>query len=504
MSLPRRAFLLDLAAALALAGCGSGAIDALAGGEGSDGGRGDGAPPRDGGPEGAVAADATPDAAVGAFPVGITSYDAPGDRADAVKRAVELAGGVPWIKRGDTVLIKVAHNSPNPYPFTASPIACVAVAQMCLDAGAKRVYVADVMGIDATLVPGRGTIEDPFGGFFDASSDATIDAFKKSGLYDAIVAAFGASNVGKDRAVHVTSFREDGWTATETGSLTRDGRPRLLSDWVRGQLDKGETWTGGRPPMPFTPRAFDAVKGGRAGLYVPNLAMNVDHIVDLFRVSTHVMSHYSLCLKNWIGTMRPDDRVWMHQIGYLKNDRGSGNDPIRSEPPYNEIIAELHLPTRSRERLYVADATEIIASGGPDGVDRGTYPGKIAIASTDPVSADVVGLSLIRLAVLASILDGGLGGTCSPPPQDMQTLALADVIGRVIPWRGPMRGNDAKLCDPTFSPWDWISVQRARELGLGASLPADVDLRFGPEVPAARRAFVAKDALLPPARKLTA
>ncbi len=44
-----------------------------------------------------------------------------------------------------------------------------------------------------------------------------------------------------------------------------------------------------------------------------------------------------------------------------------------------------------------------------------------------------------------------------PAPQSMTTLALADVIGRVIPWRGPMTGNDAKLCDATFSPWDWIA-----------------------------------------------
>jgi len=66
-----------------------------------------------------------------------------------------------------------------------------------------------------------------------------------------------------------------------------------------------------------------------------------------------------------------------------------------------------------------------------------------------------------------------------------------------------MRGNDAKLCDPTFSPWDWISIQRARELRIGALGPADVDLRFSSEVSATRRAFIAKDALLPPARALT-
>src|SRR5207248_11021918 len=110
-----------------------------------------------------------------------------------------------------------------------------------------------------TLVPGGWAIENPFGGAFDPQTDATVRAFAQSGLRAALDAAFGASNVGgKDRAVHVTSFREDGWTPVETESLTLDGKPRPCSDWIRDQMRDAETWTGGAPAFPFTPRAFDA------------------------------------------------------------------------------------------------------------------------------------------------------------------------------------------------------------------------------------------------------
>ncbi len=500
MNLTRRA-LLDLAAALALAACGP--SPSRFGGDDKGGNNGGGDEGGAGGGEG----DSGPPKPKGAWPVGIASHSAAKDRGGAVRRAIELAGGLPWLKSGDTVLLKVAHNSTKPYPFTASAVACVEVARMCLDAGAKRVYVADVMGIENTLVPGTWVLENPFGGWFDASRDATLLAFKKSGLFQAMVDGVGSANVGKDRPVHITSFREDGWTAVETAGLTPDGRPRMVSDWVRKQMEQGETWTGNRPPFPFAPRAFDLEKGGRAGMFVPNLLMNVDHIVNLHRVSTHVMSHFTLALKNWVGIMRPDDRVWMHQLSYLKSARGTGGDTIRSEPPYNEILAELHLPTRSRERLCVGDATEIIASGGPDNADRGTYPAQMALAATDPISADIVGLSMIRLAVMAAMLEGGLAGKCSPPPQTPATLFAGELLGRVVPWRSGMYGNDGKLCDPTFSPWDWVAFQRARELKLGPMLPKDLDLRFAEDatfaVPSARRAFIEKDSMIPPARMLT-
>ena len=66
---------------------------------------------------------------------------------------------------------------------------------------------------------------------------------------------------------------------------------------------------------------------------------------------------------------------------------------------------------------------------------------------------------------------------------------------------GLMRGTDTKLCDPNFSNWDWVAL-RARELGLGASLPGDVGLHFAKDagfaVTDAARSWIQEDALRTP------
>jgi uncharacterized protein (DUF362 family) len=440
---------------------------------------------------------------------GLTSYVSEGDRAAAVRRAVELAGGMSWLKPGDRVLIKPAHNSPHAYPFTASPVACAELVRMCLEAGAKQVVVADCMGIEHTLGMSGWALENPWGKHnwlnpWRADKDATLRAMKKSGLYDAVRATVKASDFGKNKRVHVTSFRELGWRRYESEKDT-PGKARLVADWVKSALKNGETWEGGGVWWPYLPRKFD-FGDDVPGMYLPKLFDQADHVINLFRVSTHVWSFFTMALKNWIGVMRPDDRMWLHQLNYIKNERGQGADPIRTEMIYHELLAELHMATYKRERLLVADASEVIASGGPDETDKPFYPSRTILAATDLVSADVVSLAVLRNAVLASQAEGGLGGVCEPVPQNIGQLVL-EFIGGALPWReegGPMHGTDQKLCDPSFSHWDWVAIQRARELGMGASSPDKLDLHFdddGPfALPPERRAFIEDDALRPPTR----
>lgn len=438
------------------------------------------------------------------LPVGIAGYEDPALRAAAVVKAIELAGGFPWLKSGDTVLVKVAMNSPNPYPATSSPVACAELVKLLLAAGAGKVVIADLMGLENTLMPGGWALEDPFGGGFNAQTDGTIRAFQHSGLWGAVESAVGAANIGPNAKVHMTSFREHGWYRYESAGDTVDGAARLVSTWVQDQMEKAERWDGKPFKLKYKKRAFDALVEDVPGMYVPNLVADVDHIVNLHRISTHVMSHFTLALKNWVGIMRPDDRIWMHQIGYLLNHRGTGDDPIRTEPPYNELLAELHLSTASRERLVLADASEVIASGGPDSSDKDLFPAQLIVAAGDLVSADVVGLSIIRQAVMASTLQGGLGGQCSPPPQSAGELSVGFLFDQLsVPWHeGLLYGNDVKLCDPNFSHWDWVAVQRARELELGCASPDDLNLQFAPagphELPPEQQTWIETDATVPP------
>lgn len=470
------------------AGSGSGA------GQGSGGGGGEG---------GAGGAGPGP---VKPFNAGISSFTDPSRRAQAIEKAIDLIGGMSFVKPGDKVLIKVAHNSPNPYPATASPESAGEIARLCLEAGASKVYVADLMGIENTLVPGGWAMEDMFvASNFHADSDATLRAFHASGLYAGVEAAVGSSNIGPDQKVHITSFREHGYHRWESASATPGGaaNARLVSSFIRTQLENGVNQHQNHEPRIYTPRVFDLGHDEVPGIYQPNLFDEVDHIVNVHRVATHVMSHFSTALKNWIGTMRPDDRIWMHQLSYLLNQRGQGSDPIRTEPPYHEILGELHLGTFEREKLIFADASQVIVSGGPDTSPNPFFPAQLMMASTDLVTADVVNLAVLRMGVLAALIDGGLGGSCEPQPETTVESAFDYLVWRLsIDENGLMRGTDSKLCDPSFSNWDWVALQRARELGLGASLPADVGLHFSSEdgfaVNDATRAWIQEDALRSP------
>ncbi len=434
----------------------------------------------------------------------------PSRTGEAIRGVVELAGGMDWLKPGQTVLIKPALNSAGQFPFTASPASCAELVRMCLEHGAARVYVADELGFEHTMTKHWKT--GKFAGF---DKDHTILSFKKTGIYDAVM-KIGDELSARDR-IHVTTFREAGWRRHEFVKGV-DKNPTteftLHSHWFRKQLKQAEKWSGDRAIRAYIPRLFDAkLKKSTPGLFVPKLLDKADHIINVFRISTHIWSQYTMAIKNWVGIMRPDDRVWMHQLNYLKNNRHNGNklgkeDPIRTEPLYHELLADLHLPHTEKERLCVADATQIILTGGPDGTDRPFCRANLILAARDVIAADVVGLAVLRYGTLKAT--DGLHGHYEPQPAGWVD-AVRGLI-KDLKWpdeKNVFRGTDAKLCDPGFSNWDWIAIQRARELGLGAKGPDDLQLIFDEKdspfaVSSEKRDWITEDALRAPKYKLKA
>ncbi len=441
------------------------------------------------------------------FPAAVAGFRDQAGRVASVRAVVEMLGGMPWIKPGDHVLIKPAHNSPNPYPFTASPESCAELTKMCLEAGAGRVTIADCMGVEHTMVPGGWHLESPFGRHWlerwDPDDDATVLAMRNSGLYDGIVDAVGAGEVGSgsDKRVHITSFRQHGWRRFESESVT-PGAPTMHADWVKSQLEDGVNWDGELEKRVYLPRKFDLLRSDEPGMMLPRIFDEVDHVINVHRCSTHIWSHATHALKNWIGVQRPDERLWMHQLNYLKNRRHAPDDPASTECPYHEMLAELHMATWERERLVIADASLVTLSGGPDDTVDPFYPANLMIGATDLVSADVLAVAVVKMGVLASLGEGGLNATCLEQPKSNGQLFF-EFIDAALPWRdtdGPFHGTDVKLCDPTFSPWDWLAIRRAAELGMGPQHAGQLDLRFGEGdfgVPDARRGFIEDEIALP-------
>jgi uncharacterized protein (DUF362 family) len=429
---------------------------------------------------------------------------------EAIRRAVELAGGMPWLEPGQSVVIKPALNSSGPFPFTSSPASVAELVRMSLERDAGKVYVADEKGFEHTMLKQWKT-----GQFTGFEKDLTIAAFKKTGIHDAVMQV--ADDLGARDRVHITTFREEGWRRHDfegaNAGSPQDGAT-LHKHWLQRELKGAEKWSGDRARRMYIPRIYDKrIKRATPGFWVPKLLDRADHIINDFRISTHVWSHYTMAIKNWVGIMRPDDRVWMHQLNYLKNHRheqdGLDDDhPVRTEPLYHEQLADLHLPHAEKERLCVADASEIIVTGGPDDTDRPFCKADLVMAATDVVSADVVSLALLRYGTLEA--PDGLLGRC-----DRQPSGWGEAVGGLIKdlkWpekegKNVFKGTDAKLCDPTFSNWDWVAVQRARELGLGIAGPEDLRLIFDEgdspfAVSSGKRDFISKDALRAPACQL--
>ncbi len=65
------------------------------------------------------------------------------DESYAINRAIELAGGLDFLSPGDSVLLKLALNSPNPFPATTSPFVVAELIRLLKERGAEKIYVGD-------------------------------------------------------------------------------------------------------------------------------------------------------------------------------------------------------------------------------------------------------------------------------------------------------------------------------------------------------------------------
>jgi uncharacterized protein (DUF362 family) len=89
------------------------------------------------------------------------------DHAFALKRAIQLVDGLSFLKPGDSVLLKLALNSPNPFPATTSPFVVQEIVALLKEHGAGDVLVGD---------------KSP-------DWQDTLNCMKETGIHDAAVSA---------------------------------------------------------------------------------------------------------------------------------------------------------------------------------------------------------------------------------------------------------------------------------------------------------------------------
>jgi len=265
--------------------------------------------------------------------------------ADSVRRAVMLAGGLDFIKPGDSVLIKPNVNSDHSHPGTTNPEVVFEVINMVREKGAKRIIVADRSN----------------------PSWDTLRAMKKVGIYEAAIRG----------GAEVVVFGK--------------------GDYVRVNPENSYHWP--------------------QGFYIPEVVRQVNHIISLPVVKTHIIADFTMGIKNWVGLIPPSDRNYLH----LKE---------REKDYFASMLGEMHLGRKPS--FMVMDATKVFVSGGPSYGDL-VEPG-LVIASSDLVANDVTGLALLK------------------------TLGTIDEIQEKSVWEQPQ-------------------VKRAIELGLGVKATSEIALK---------------------------
>jgi len=184
----------------------------------------------------------------------------------AVRAVAEATTDFSWLSKGDSVFIKPALNSGNPYPATTNPIAIGAMVELLKQKGARRVIVGDMSGIEHVKLSPKG---------LTGSSRRLMEA---SGMARAVQAAGG----------EIHFFEEAGWDA-------------FYED-----APAGRHW--------------------KRGLMMPNILKEVEHIILMPRCGRHVLAGSTLGLKAAVGYWRTDTRLEYHRdASTLQEKTAEGN-----------------------------------------------------------------------------------------------------------------------------------------------------------------------------------
>jgi len=230
-----------------------------------------------------------------------------------------------WLRRGDSVFVKLSCNSSHPHPAVTSPNAVRAVVAELLNRGAGRVLVGDQGGAGYVRL-----VKD------EKRHGSTENLTRENDLHEAIV----------DSGARPYFFDDQGYDA---GYF--EARPPFRDSHWR------------QPP------------------YVARVIREVDHIIYLPRLSSHVLAGYTHGHKIAVGWLRDESRFQMHF----------------EAASFHEKYVELnYLPdVRDRLRLVITLAEQVMLNVGPHTGTIATPDSWIVIASPHLANHDAVAVAAL-------------------------------------------------------------------------------------------------------------
>jgi uncharacterized protein (DUF362 family) len=238
----------------------------------------------------------------------------------AVRQAAEASTDFSWLSRGDSVLIKPAVNSGNPYPATTHPAGIKAMIMLLKEKGAKRIIVSDLAGIE----------------------HVKLSPEKLRGSTRELMTSCGVTRAVVEAGAELYFPEEEGWHA-----FFEDG-PVSGSHW-------------------------------KAGIMMPKILKEVDHIVLMPRCSRHPLAGASIGMKAAVGYWRTDSRLEYHHDAATFHEKTAEANTVSS------------LKEKQRMTLTVAD--KIITTSGPDKGYAVSPRNGLVFASKSLVAHDMVSLA---------------------------------------------------------------------------------------------------------------
>ena len=258
-----------------------------------------------------------------------------------------------WLSSGDVVLLKPALNSSDPYSSTTHPLAVHVISKILTDEGA-HVFIGDQSGLGHVVQDHSGVIRGN-----------TQDNYIKSGM-------------GSIDDQNFISFESEGWN----------------EGFIHYKSDKTHSW-------------FN-------GFYITKWINEVDHIINLPRLSSHSQAGATLGFKNMVGIIRDDSRMEFHANGpynsFIKNEaRGSSLKSVDDKSgTFIEKIVEISDAVKEKLRVTLFVATKAQATFGPNhnALKFGKFeiakshivnlkPG-LVFASEDPVAVESFAIAILK------------------------------------------------------------------------------------------------------------
>lgn len=218
---------------------------------------------------------------------------------EAVKNSARAATDFSWLSRGDSVFIKPALNSGNPYPATTNPEGIRAVVELLKEKGAGKVIVGDMSGVEHVKLSRENL------------KGSSRELMNKSGMAKAALEA----------GAELYFPEEKGWSAFF------EDEPSDSAHWNKG-------------------------------IMMPTILKETDHIILMPRCGRHVLLGSSLGMKSAVGYWRTDSRLEYHKYASTIQEKTADANTVRTLRDKQRLVLTIGtkiLTTYGPDKGFVAE-----------------------------------------------------------------------------------------------------------------------------------------------------